>query len=243
MEGLMLYKLIILYMLDRIDEYTLTSSRITSFILDRGYTTHFNILESLSEMIDEGFISVSTIRNINHYKITNLGEEALLYFENRISNSIKQEILDYFKQEKINLKNESEIYADFFYNENQEYTVECVIKERRDTLIDLKLNVTSKTLARSICDNWRAKSTDVYQYLINELWVKSDNENTEPSAADKKTSADKKPAENEASQKDQSIQKNQSAQKEQSIQKNQSAQKGQTIQKNQTSEKDQSPQS
>ena len=194
MEGLMLYKLIILYMLDRIDEYTLTNSQITSFILDKGYTNLFNIHEALSEMIDEGFISVSTIRNTQHYKITNLGEEALLYFENRISTnlgeeallyfenrisiSIKQENLDYFKQEKINLKNESEIYADYFYNENQEYTVECVIKERRDTLIDLKLNVTSKALARSICDNWRAKSTDVYQFLINELWVNSDNENT-----------------------------------------------------------------
>ncbi len=184
MEGLMLYKLIILYMLDRIDEYTLTNSRITSFILDKGYTNLFNIHESLSELIDEGFISVSIIRDTKHYKITNLGEEALLYFENRLSNSIKQEILDYFKEEKINLKNESEIYADFYYNDNQEYTVECVIKERRDTLIDLKLNVTSKTLARSICDNWRAKSTDVYQYLINELWVNSDNENTEPTTTD-----------------------------------------------------------
>ena len=172
MEGLMLYKLIILYMLDRIDEYTLTNSRITSFILDKGYTNLFNIHESLSELIDEGFISVSIIRDTKHYKITNLGEEALLYFENRLSNSIKQEILDYFKEEKINLKNESEIYADFYYNDNQEYTVECVIKERRDTLIDLKLNVTSKTLARSICDNWRTKSTDVYQYLVNELWSK-----------------------------------------------------------------------
>ncbi len=184
MEGLMLYKLIILYMLDRIDEYTLTNSRITSFILDKGYTNLFNIHESLSELIDESFISVSIIRDTKHYKITNLGEEALLYFENRLSNSIKQEILDYFKEEKINLKNESEIYADFYYNDNQEYTVECVIKERRDTLIDLKLNVTSKTLARSICDNWRAKSTDVYQYLINELWVNSDNENTEPTTTD-----------------------------------------------------------
>ncbi|MBP5192407.1 MAG: DUF4364 family protein [Eubacterium sp.] len=184
MEGLMLYKLIILYMLDRIDEYTLTNSRISSFILDKGYTNLFNIHESLSELINEGFISVSTIRDTKHYKITNLGEEALLYFENRLSNSIKQEILDYFKAEKINLKNESEIYADYYYNENQEYTVECVIKERRDTLIDLKLNVTSKTLARSICDNWRAKSTDVYQYLINELWVNSDNENSEPTTTD-----------------------------------------------------------
>ncbi len=168
----MLYKLIILYMLDRIDEYTLTNSQITSFILDRGYTNLFNIHESLSELIDKNFISVTTIRSTQHYQITNQGEEALLYFENRISNNIKQEIRDYFKKEKINLKNESEIFADFIFNEHNEYTVKCAIRERRETLLDIRINVPTKDMARSICDNWRAKSTDVYQYLVNELWDK-----------------------------------------------------------------------
>ena len=167
----MLYKLIILYMLDRIDEYTLTNAQITSFILDRGYTNLFNIHESLSELIDKNFISVTTIRSTQHYQITNQGEEALLYFENRISNNIKQEIRDYFKKEKINLKNESEIIADYSLNkETNEYTVECAIKERRETLINIKMTVPTKELARSICDNWRTKSTDVYQTLVNELW-------------------------------------------------------------------------
>ena len=169
-QNLMLYKLIILYMLDRIDEYTLTNSQITSFILDRGYTNLFNIHESISELIDKGFISVSTIRNTQHYQITNLGEEALLYFENRISNNIKQEIREYLKNEKINLKNESEIFADYYFDENNEYTVECAIKERRETVLNIKLTVPTKDLARSICDNWRTKSTEIYQYLVNELW-------------------------------------------------------------------------
>lgn len=159
-------------MLDRIDEYTLTNAQITSFILDRGYTNLFNIHESLSELIDKNFISVTTIRSTQHYQITNQGEEALLYFENRISNNIKQEIRDYFKKEKINLKNESEIFADFIFNEHNEYTVKCAIRERRETLLDIRINVPTKDMARSICDNWRAKSTDVYQYLVNELWDK-----------------------------------------------------------------------
>ncbi|MBP3808314.1 MAG: DUF4364 family protein [Eubacterium sp.] len=171
-QNLMLYKLIILYMLDRIDEYTLTNAQITNFIQDKGYTNLFNIHESISELIDKEFISVSTIRNTKHYKITNLGEEALFYFENRISNNIKQEIREYFKEEKINLKNESEIIADFVYNEHSEYTVKCAIKERRETLLDIRINVPTKDMARSICDNWRTKSTDVYQYLVNELWSK-----------------------------------------------------------------------
>jgi len=175
-DSLFLYKIIILYMLDRIDEYTLTNTQLSSFILDRGYTTMFNIHEALSEMIDSGFISVSTIRDTQHYKITNLGEEALFYFENRLPNPIKQDILDYFKEEKINLKNESEIYADYYPNDNQEYTVECIIKERKDTLLDLKFNVPTRGLAVSICDNWRAKSTEVYGYLMNELAANPDQE-------------------------------------------------------------------
>ncbi len=169
MDGLFLYKIIILYMLDRIDEYTLTNTQLTSFILDKGYTNLFNIHESLSEMIDSGFITVSTIRDTQHYKITNLGEEALFYFENRLPNPIKQDILDYFKAERINLKNESEIYADYYPNDNQEYTVECIIKERKDTLMDLKFNVPTRGLAISICDSWRAKSPEIYSYLMTEL--------------------------------------------------------------------------
>ena len=158
-------------MLDRTDEYTITNSQITDFIMDKGYTGLFNIHESISELIDKEFISVTTIRNTQHYRITNLGEEALLYFVNRISNTIKQEIRDYFKKEKINLKNESEIIADYSLNkETNEYTVECAIKERRETLINIKMTVPTKELARSICDNWRTKSTDVYQTLVNELW-------------------------------------------------------------------------
>ena len=169
-QDLMLYKLIILYMLDRIDEYSLTNKQISDFILDRNYTGIFNIHESISELIDKNFISVSTIRNTQHYQITNLGEEALLYFENKIPNVIKQEIRDYFKKEKVNLKKESEIYADYIKNESDEYVVECALRERKEDLINIKMTVPTKELARNICDNWRTKSTDVYQSLISELW-------------------------------------------------------------------------
>lgn len=171
-QNLMLYKLMILYMLDRIDEYSLTNSQITKFIVDKGYTNHFNVLESISELIDKNFISVSTIRNTKRYKITSQGEEALGYFENKISNNIKQEIMDYIKKEKINLKNESEIFADFIYNEHNEYTVKCTIMERREIILEVRMNVPTKEMARNICDKWRSKSTDVYQLLIKEFMDK-----------------------------------------------------------------------
>lgn len=171
-ESNVLYKLIILYMLDRVD-FTLTHSQISNFVLDKRYTNWWTLQESIHELIDSEFVHVSTIRNSSHYKITDKGEEALSLFENRIPHAIKQDILDFFEKQKINLKNESEIFSDYEINEMNEYTVTCIIKDRKETLIDLKLNVPTKADAIAICDNWRGKSTLVYDFLINQLWTGS----------------------------------------------------------------------
>lgn len=170
MEGLLLYKLIVLFMLDR-TSYTMTNSMISNFVIGKGYTNMFNLHEALSEMIDNEFISTDTIRNTIHYKITNAGEEALSLFENRLPYAIKQDILSYLEAERINVKNESEIYADYFYNDSNWYTVQCIIKDRRETLIDLKFDVPTKSQAETICNNWRKKSSSIYESLINQLWL------------------------------------------------------------------------
>lgn len=170
MEGLLLYKLIILFMLDRTD-YTMTNTLISNFIIEKGYTNMFNLLEALSELIDNNFISTDTIRDTIHYKITDSGEEALSYFENRLPYAIKQDILDYLKSEKINVKNESEIYADYYYNDMNWYTVQCIIKDRKEVLMDLKFDVPTKSQAETICNNWRSKSSSIYEYLVNQLWI------------------------------------------------------------------------
>ena len=45
-ETYTLYKLIVLYMLDKVD-FPLTTSQISEFILDKGYTTYFRLQETL----------------------------------------------------------------------------------------------------------------------------------------------------------------------------------------------------
>ena len=96
--------------------------------------------------------------------------------KNKIPYAIKQDILNYFDNQKINLKNESEIYADYSLNEFGEYSVSCIIKDRKETLIDLKFNVPTKAHAITICDNWREKSMAVYDYLVNTLWLSTNKD-------------------------------------------------------------------
>ena len=66
MEALLLYKLIILFMLDRTD-YTMTNSLISDFIVGKGYTNLFNLHETLSELIDNNFIS--TYDSLQDYQL------------------------------------------------------------------------------------------------------------------------------------------------------------------------------
>ena len=64
-DALTLYKLIILYMLDRVD-FPLTNSQISEFILDKGYTDYFKLQQAISELTQAEFIRVKTIRNSSH---------------------------------------------------------------------------------------------------------------------------------------------------------------------------------
>ena len=104
-------------------------------------------------------------------QVFSVSEEALSYFENRLPYAIKEDILEYLKAERINVKKESEIYADYFYNDSNWYTVQCIIKDRKETLIDLKFDVPTKSQAETICNNWRSKSSGIYEYLVNQLWM------------------------------------------------------------------------
>ena len=101
-------------MLDRVDFTTDQFPDFPIFVLTKGlYELLSRFQEAINGLIECDFVYVSMIRSSSHYKITDKGEEALSMFENRIPYAIKQDILDYFDNQKINLKNESEIYADY----------------------------------------------------------------------------------------------------------------------------------
>ena len=75
-EAFKLYKLIILYMLDKVD-FPLTNSQISEFILNEGYTTYFKLQQALSELLDSGFIREESTHTRTFYHLTEEGEETI----------------------------------------------------------------------------------------------------------------------------------------------------------------------
>lgn len=167
-EPFTLYKLIVLYMLHKVD-FPLTNSQISAFILDRGYTTYFTLQSVLSELAESNMIRVETIRNSSYYTITESGSEALHYFQNRISKQIRDEIDQYMAENKMKLRDEVSIIADYYKNTADEYSVHCVVKEKYSNPIDLTITVPDEAQAKAVCRHWREHCQQIYEFVMKEL--------------------------------------------------------------------------
>lgn len=167
-EPFTLYKLIILYMLDKVD-FPMSTSQISEFILDKEYTTFFKMHQALSELQDAGLIKEESTHNRTIYHLTEDGSSTISYFKNNISHAIQDDIDEYLKEKKYELKNEISVKSDYYRNTNGEYSVHCQVIENTLPLIDLTITAPSEAEAQSIAENWRKKNQEVYALIMSHL--------------------------------------------------------------------------
>lgn len=167
-ETFTLYKLIILYMLNKVD-FPLTNSQISEFILDKGYTTYFKLQQALSELSEAELIREETSHNRTLYHLTEDGAESIHYFKNKISAPIQEDIDNFLREKQYDLKNEVSVKADYYRNTAREYSVRCQVLENQEPLIELTLSVPSESEADAIVNNWQKKNQEIYAWLMSQL--------------------------------------------------------------------------
>ena len=168
MDTTTLYKLMILYMLKRVD-YPLTNVQISTFFLNKGYTTYFTLQEVITDMISSKYIETVNQNNSDHYEITPLGDETLKFFDNKISILIKSDIDEYLRENKYDFRNESNVTADCFPGSNSDYIAHLCVKENNATLIEINISCVDESSATQMCQKWRDASPEIYSYIIKSL--------------------------------------------------------------------------
>ena len=167
-EAFTLYKLIILYMLDKLD-FPLTNGQISEFILDEGYTNYFTLQQAISEMVESGFIEEETTHNRTLYHLTAEGAETIQFFKNNISPAIQNDINTFLAEKRYDLKNTVSVKADYYPTKNKDYAVRCQIFENGASLIDLTLTVPTEDEAVTVANNWTQKNQDIYAQIMANL--------------------------------------------------------------------------
>ena len=168
-DPLTLYKLIVLYMLERVN-FPLTKAQVMDFILEKEYTTFITLQQAISDLTDADMLRAKSIRNRTHLEITDEGRETLEFFSNRISNQIKDEIDKYFRDNQFELKNEVSVLSNYYKSTSGEYEANLIIREKKINLINITMSVPTEEMASSICDKWEGACQDVYSTLIEKLF-------------------------------------------------------------------------
>lgn len=170
-KPLALYKLMILYMLNKVD-FPLTNSQLSQFFMEKGYTGYFNVQQAITDMLDTNLIIANKIYNISYYTITHTGRDTLQEFGARISEQTIGEIDQYIDEHRYHFRNENEITADYVKTDQNNYRVVCEVRGRHELISDITLNVTSEEMAIAICDNWPEHYEEIYSFLVQKLLLR-----------------------------------------------------------------------
>jgi predicted transcriptional regulator len=163
-----LYKMIILYMLERVD-FPLTNSQITSFFLDNEYTTYFHVQQTIHDLLESKLIEEKKQGNNTCYQTTEDGTTTLSYFQNNISDQIRTEVTSYLTEKKYEMRNDNSIQAEYYRTPELEYVVQCRVMEKKVPLINLELTVPTEEIAKNFCSHWTKKNQEIYAYLMDAL--------------------------------------------------------------------------
>lgn len=167
-EPFTIYKLTILYMLDKAG-FPLSNTQLSNFFLEKDYTDYFRIQEVIGALVDAELIVAKKNHSNTQYSLTAAGVETLGFFRDKITDGIAADVRDFFDENKMELKQENSAVADYYKTTGQKYAVHCQVQSNGVTMVDLTLTVATKEQAEAICSHWKSNNEDVYAYLMETL--------------------------------------------------------------------------
>ncbi len=157
-------KLIIMYIMQGL-KIPVSNIHITKLVLETRLMNYFMLQQSLNELHDGKLVSLDK----GQYVLTEAGRNALQYFLNLIPPGIKKRLDKTAPSNRKEIREETLITADFIPESEEKFTVACGIKENDFALIELKAAVGTKKEARSVCENWKNHSSEIYMEIIEAL--------------------------------------------------------------------------
>lgn len=167
-ESLILYKLIVLYMLNTI-KIPLSNSQLSDFIMQRNIASYFTVQQSINELLESNLITGDKVRHTTLYKLTTEGEQTLEYYVNLIPEDIINAIKEFSEENKLEFKQQLSVVSTYEPTSDKEYAVHCSLKEKGSSILEIMLEAPSKELAEKMCDNWQKNHEHLYTHIMQQL--------------------------------------------------------------------------
>ena len=166
---LAVYKLIILYLLDKTSG-EIAMDRLSSFLLEKGYVNFVSLMETYAQIEETGLVRSRLSGDRCFYEITAEGRQTLKMFSGQIGRDIRKQADEFLAGEGAVLRNEQAVRADYIPAEGGMYNVILRVLEGNASVIEIRLQVPDKSLAEEICRKWPEKNEKIYNSLIENLF-------------------------------------------------------------------------
>lgn len=167
-------KIILLYIIEKIG-IPVSNIQITKLVLEKKLMNYFLLQQFLNELCESSFLEYVDTDGKSFYKITPSGKKTLEYFTHLIPFGIKSVIDNAIPEIRKEIKNETFITADFTPKSEKEFVVSCKMDEEDFTLMELHVTVGTKSDARTICENWKKHSQEIYSEIVSSLTKKRES--------------------------------------------------------------------
>lgn len=173
----LLSKLILLYVFDKI-EIALTENTIMDICWSRNnWLNYMEIVDILPQLIEMKFLSkTKDADGEERFIITETGRSCLEHFYSQIPEKLRDEITNFCKDNRMELKRSQEYVSSFLKLNDDCYVATLKIKDITDTnAVDIKIKFTTRNQAVDACKLWKKNAPYIYENLYENLSEKEPN--------------------------------------------------------------------
>lgn len=164
-----LNKLILLFVFDKMEVPLSENTILDMCCSSNNWLAYMDCQPILNQLIDCGWIYNIGNSGEPLYTITPDGRICLANFFIKIPASTREEISLFIKNNRAKYRRKQECVADYFMNKDGTYTAYLKIIEPAQPVLELKLVVPNRQIAKDIYKKWGEKAADVYRNLYENL--------------------------------------------------------------------------
>lgn len=163
-------KLMILYLIYQM-EIPMLLSEIQKFALFDDRMDYMSFSQYLSELTQANLIDKNKDRdkNMSVYTLTDEGEQILNLFMRSMSESARNDVINYVSKNKKRIRREFNVTSNTFYNGENNHLVKCGVYEDGLPLMELTVSVVSAEQAKIVAKNWKEHVNELYSGLMTTL--------------------------------------------------------------------------
>ncbi len=165
-------KLVILFVMEKM-EIPLTEKSIVDICAVRNHWINYmDCIDLIYQLSEEKLIyKLISSSNEQRFNLTVEGRECLSLFYARVPFSLREEISEYTKNNRVQIKTSQEYECDYRKNTDGSYTVSLKIFEPMmpESMFSMEIKAPSRQAAEEACLRWKKEAPTVYEYIFDLL--------------------------------------------------------------------------